>query len=75
MRISDVKILRRAAACHGVRNGHGGAVVVIPRFGGALNLKVHIHFLVMKPRGVGLDAGAAVNTPSSTGEWMCTVTE
>jgi len=39
--------LRHAAARHGFRNGHGGAVTVIQGFGGALNLNAHIHSLVL----------------------------
>jgi len=31
----------------GIADGRGGAVAVIQRFGGALNLNVHIHALVM----------------------------
>jgi Transposase zinc-binding domain/Putative transposase len=39
--------LRRWAAARGVRDGRGGAVAVIPRFGGALNLNIHVHALVL----------------------------
>ncbi len=39
--------LRRAAARQGVRDGQCGAVTVIPRFGGSLNLNVHLHSLVL----------------------------
>ena len=31
----------------GVDGGRGGAVAVVPRFGGALNLNVHVHALVL----------------------------
>jgi len=39
--------LRRAAARQGVPGGHCGAMTVIQRFGGALNLNVHFHTLVL----------------------------
>jgi hypothetical protein len=40
--------LLRARACDGgVEDGRGGAVAVVQRFGGALNLNVHIHALVL----------------------------
>jgi Putative transposase len=39
--------LRRRARQAGVRGGRSGAVAIIQRFGGALNLNVHIHALVM----------------------------
>jgi hypothetical protein len=39
--------LRARARDGGVPDGRGGAVVVIQRFGGALNLNVHIHALVL----------------------------
>ena len=35
--------LRRRAAWAGVVGGRSGAVVILQRFGGALNLNVHIH--------------------------------
>ena len=39
--------LRRRAQLEDVADGRGGAVVVVQRFGGALNLNVHIHALVL----------------------------
>jgi hypothetical protein len=39
--------LRARARDGGVADGRGGAVAVIQRFGGALNLNVHIHCLVL----------------------------
>jgi hypothetical protein len=39
--------LRRRARCDGVPDGRGGAVAIIQRFGGALNLNVHLHALVL----------------------------
>jgi hypothetical protein len=47
---SVVRVLRDRARDAGVERGHGGAVVVIQRFGGALNLNLHFHALV--PDGV-----------------------
>jgi hypothetical protein len=39
--------LRARARHDGVADGRGGAVAVIQRFGGALNLNVHVHALVL----------------------------
>jgi hypothetical protein len=39
--------LRRRAQLEDVADGRGGAVAVLQRFGGALNLNVHIHALVL----------------------------
>jgi hypothetical protein len=39
--------LRARARRNGVANGRSGGVVIIQRFGGALNLNVHVHALVM----------------------------
>ena len=39
--------LRARARDGGVADGRGGAVAVIQRFGGALNLNVHVHALVL----------------------------
>jgi len=38
---------RRHAHRRGVGNGRGGAVVIVQRFGSALNLNVHLHALVL----------------------------
>lgn len=38
---------RRRAGQSGVRNGQGGAVAFVQRFGAALNLNVHVHALVL----------------------------
>ena len=47
---------RRRARCAGVRDGQGGVVTVIQRFGGGVNLHVHFHTLVLE--GVFAAAGA-----------------
>lgn len=39
--------LRRRARRDDVAEGRGGAVVVVQRFGGALNLNIHLHALVL----------------------------
>ena len=39
--------LRRRAREDGVRDGRSGAVAIVQRFGGALNLNVHVHALVL----------------------------
>lgn len=39
--------LRREARRRGVVDGRGGAVVIVQRFGSALNLNVHLHAMVM----------------------------
>ncbi len=39
--------LRRRARDAGLPDGRSGAVVVIQQFGGALNLNVHLHALVL----------------------------
>ena len=39
--------LRHRARREGVRDGRGGAVAIIQRFGAALNLNVHVHALVL----------------------------
>lgn len=41
------RVLRDRARDDGIEDGRGGAVVVIQRFGGALNLNVHFHALVL----------------------------
>jgi hypothetical protein len=41
------RCLRARALDEGVPDGRGGAVAVIQRFGGALNLNVHVHALVL----------------------------
>lgn len=50
--------LWRRAGRDGVGDGRSGAVVVVQRFGGALNLNVHLHALV--PDGVFTNDGGAV---------------
>jgi putative transposase/transposase-like zinc-binding protein len=50
--------LRARARHNGVANVRSGAVVIIQRFGGALNLNVHVHALVID--GVFTDAGAGL---------------
>lgn len=50
---------RAARACElGVEAGRGGGVVVTQRFGGALNLNVHLHALVLDGVFVREDTGA-----------------
>ncbi len=44
---SVLGFLHARARHHGVTDGRGGAVAVIQRFGGALNLNVHVHALVL----------------------------
>ena len=39
--------LRRRAQRHGVADGRSGAVAIVQRFDGALNLNVHLHALVL----------------------------
>ncbi len=39
--------LRTRARGNGVADGRGGAVAIVQRFGGALNLNVHVHALVL----------------------------
>lgn len=39
--------LRRRARRDGVPDGRSGAVAIVQRFGGALNLNVHLHALVL----------------------------
>jgi hypothetical protein len=39
--------LRAWARQHGVRTGRGGGIAVLQRFGGSLNLNVHVHALVL----------------------------
>jgi hypothetical protein len=39
--------LRRRADLGGVADGRSGAVAIVQRFGGALNLNVHVHLLVL----------------------------
>jgi Putative transposase/Transposase zinc-binding domain len=50
--------LRHAAREAGIEDGRGGAVALIQRFGGALNLNVHVHALVID--GVFTRDGAGV---------------
>ncbi len=53
------RVLRERARDEGVEGGRGGAVVVLQRFGGALNLNVHLHALVLD----GVFAPAADGVP------------
>ena len=39
--------LRRRAAWDGIAGGRSGAVTILQRFGGALNLNVHVHALIL----------------------------
>ena len=45
-------VLRRRSRRQGIRKGQSGAVVFVQRFGGALNLNVHFHALVLVLDGV-----------------------
>jgi hypothetical protein len=38
--------LRHVAHLTGVVDGRGGAIEIVQRFGGAMNLNVHVHALV-----------------------------
>jgi len=51
-------VLRTRARRAGLADGRSGAVAIIQRFGGALNLNVHIHALVID--GVFTDEGAGL---------------
>ena len=55
---SILAFLRRRAQDAGVADGRSGAVAILQRFGGALNLNVHIHALVVD--GVFAKDGDAV---------------
>ena len=55
--------LRRRARLDDVADGRGGAVAVLQRFGGALNLNVHIHALVLDGVFAKDGAGALVFQP------------
>ena len=55
--------LRRRAQLDDVPEGRGGAVAVLQRFGGALNLNVHIHALVLDGVFAKDRTGAAVFHP------------
>ena len=55
---APLSFLRRRARRDGVTDGRGGAVAIIQRFGGVLNLNVHVHALVMD--GVFSTADGAV---------------
>lgn len=50
--------LRRRARQDGVADGRSGAVAILQRFGGALNLNVHVHALVLD--GVFARDGAGI---------------
>ena len=51
--------LRRRARAAGIPDGRSGAVAIVQRFGGALNLNVHLHALVLD--GVFTQGGDAVD--------------
>jgi hypothetical protein len=55
--------LRRRAGEAGVRNGQGGAVAFVQRFGAALNLNVHVHALVLEGVFVERPDGAVIFHP------------
>jgi hypothetical protein len=62
---------RRAHDAQGVVDGRGGAVVIIQRFGSALNVNVHAHALVLD--GVFADRAGGLRfhpAPPPTGEEM-----
>jgi hypothetical protein len=56
--VAVFRVLCKGARAAGLEQGRGGAVAVIQRFGGALNLNVHIHALVLD--GVFARDGARV---------------
>ena len=57
--------LPRARACDtGVADGRGGAVAVIQRFGGSLNLNLHVHALVLDGVFTRNPAGALTSHPT-----------
>ena len=56
--------LRRRAQLDDVADGHGGAVAVLQRFGGALNLNVHVHALVLDGVFARDESGALVFHPA-----------
>ena len=58
--------LRRRAREDGVNDGRSGAVVIVQRFGGALNLNVHFHILAVD--GVFVKEGEAVRFHPNT--WL-----
>lgn len=47
LRAVFASLRRRARECHGVRKSKCGAVTFLQRFGGALNLNVHFHSLLL----------------------------
>ena len=55
--------LRRRARLDQVTDGRGGGVAIVQRFGGALNLNVHLHALVMDGVFANDAAGALVFHP------------
>jgi len=57
--------LRRRARLDGVRDGRGGAVAVIQRFGGSANLNVHLHALAFDGVFGTYDTGGLVFHPAS----------
>jgi hypothetical protein len=56
--------LRRRARLDGVPAGRGGAVVVIQRFGGSLNLNPHLHALVLDGVFAKAETGGVVFHPA-----------
>ena len=65
---SVFRVLADRARDAGVEGTRGGAVVVIQRFGGALNLNVHFHALVLD----GCLPAAMRPTPSFIPPWLNT---
>lgn len=57
------RLLRERARDEGTDGGRSGAVVVIQRFGGALNLNVHVHALVLDGVFARADSGALAFHP------------
>jgi len=56
--------LRRRARLDGVSEGRGGAVVIIQRFGGSLNLNPHFHALVLDGVFAKAETGGVVFHPA-----------
>jgi len=61
--------LRHVAHLTGVVDGRGGAIAIIQRFGGAMNLNVHVHALVRLCHGMTVPSwvcGSAIRACKKT---------
>jgi len=75
---SVLGFLRHVARQAGVVDGRGGAVVIVQRFGGAMNLNVHFHALVVDgvfaQDGTGVRFHATLDlTPADVADVLATV--